>query len=51
MKEKEALHEEDFWSTWLREDDRGKEGRMAKAERKEEEKKGRGERRERNGDR
>ena len=24
VKEKEALHEEDFWSTWLREDDRGK---------------------------
>ena len=31
------MHEEDFWSKWLREDHRGKEERMAKAERKEEE--------------
>ena len=51
VKEKKALHEEDFWSSWLREDERGKERRMAKTERKEEEKKGRGESRERNGDR
>ena len=32
------MHEEDFWSSWLREDERGKEERMAKAERNEEEK-------------
>ena len=27
-----ALHEEDLWSSWLREDQRGKEEIMAKAE-------------------
>ena len=32
-----AMHEENFWSSWLREDERGKEERMAKAERHEEE--------------
>ena len=31
------MHEEDFWSSWPREDEKGKEERMAKAERKEEE--------------
>ena len=34
VKEYEAMHEEDFWSSWLREDERGGEERMAKAERK-----------------
>ena len=38
------MHEENFWSNWLREDERGKEERMAKTEKNEEE------RRERNGD-
>ena len=32
-----AMHEENFWSSWLREDERGKEERMAKAEKNEEE--------------
>ena len=32
------MHEEDFWSSWLREDEIGKEEIMAKAERKEEKK-------------
>ena len=32
-----AMHEENFWSIWLREDERGKEERMAKAEKNEEE--------------
>ena len=27
-----AVHEENFWSKWLREDERGKEERIAKAE-------------------
>ena len=45
------MHEDNFWSSWLREDERGKEERMAKAEKNEEEsgEKRRGERRERNG--
>ena len=39
VKEFKAMHEEDFWSSWLREDERGKVERMAKkTERKEEEK-------------
>ena len=38
MKEDEAMHEEDFWSSWLREDERGEEERTAKAQRNEEEK-------------
>ena len=37
VKDFKAMHEEDFWS-WLREDERGKEERMAKAESNEEEK-------------
>ena len=29
------MHEENLWSSWLREDERGKEERMAKAEKNE----------------
>ena len=55
VKEYNAMHEENFWSSWLREDERGKEEKRAKAEKNEEEqgekrKKRRGETRERNGD-
>ena len=32
------MHEEDFWNSWPREDERGKEERMANTERNEEEK-------------
>ena len=32
VKEFRAMHGEDFWSSWLREDERGKEDGMAKAE-------------------
>ena len=38
VKEYKAMHEEDFWSSWLREDERGKEERLSKAESNEEEK-------------
>ena len=38
VSEYKAVHEENFWSNWLREDERGKEDRTAKAEKKEEEK-------------
>ena len=31
-----SMHEEDFWSSWLREDERGKEERTAKAEKNQE---------------
>ena len=31
-----AMHEENFWSNWLRKDERGKEQRKAKAEKNEE---------------
>ena len=34
-REYKAMHEENFWSSWLREDERGKGERMAKAEKKE----------------
>ena len=34
VKEFQAMHEEDFWSSWLREDERGKEERMAKTEKR-----------------
>ena len=34
MREYKAMHEEDFWSSWLREDERGKEERKAITERK-----------------
>ena len=48
------MHEEDFWNSWPREDERGKEERIANADRNEEEmlkeENRRGERRERNGD-
>ena len=49
------MHEENFWSSWLRVDERGKEQSMSKAEKNEEgkgdkRKKKRGERRERNGE-
>ena len=37
VRECRAMHEENFWSSWLREDERGKEERMAKAEKNEEE--------------
>ena len=43
MREYEAMHEEDFWSSWLREDEKSKEERKAEAEGKGEEE---GERRE-----
>ena len=52
VREYQAMHEEDFWSSWLREDERSKEERKAKTERKEEEqgeKRKRGERKGRNG--
>ena len=29
VKEHKAMHEEDFWSSWLKEEERGKEERMA----------------------
>ena len=38
VREYKAMHEEDFWSNWLREDERSEEERKAKAESKEEEK-------------
>ena len=38
VREYRAMHEENFWSSCLREDERGKEERMAKAEKNEEEK-------------
>ena len=38
VREYRAMHEENFWSSWLWEDERGKEERMAKAEKNEEEK-------------
>ena len=38
VRECKAMHEEDFWSSWKREGERGKEERMAKAEKNEEEK-------------
>ena len=38
VRECKAMHEEDFWSSWIREDERGKEERTAKAEKNEEEK-------------
>ena len=38
VREYKAMHEENFWSRWPREDERGKEERMAKAEKNEEEK-------------
>ena len=38
VREYKAMHEEQFWSSWLREDERGKEERTAKAEKNEEEK-------------
>ena len=34
VKEYEAMHEEDFWSSWLREDERGEEERRAQTEKK-----------------
>ena len=37
VREYKAMHEEDFWSSWLRKDERGKEGRTTKTERKEQE--------------
>ena len=38
VRECQAVNEENFWSTWLWEDERGKEERTAKAEKNEEEK-------------
>ena len=38
VREFQAMHEENFWSNWLREDERGKEERTARAEKNEEEK-------------
>ena len=32
VREYKAMHEEDFWSTWLREDEKSKEERKAEAE-------------------
>ena len=37
VREDKAMHEENFWSNWPREDERGKEERIAKAEKNEEE--------------
>ena len=37
VREFQATHEENFWSSWLRQDERGKEERMAKADKNEEE--------------
>ena len=36
MRDYKATHEENFWSNWLREDERGKEERTAEAEKNEE---------------
>ena len=38
VKEYKAIHEEDFWTNWLREEEKSKEERKAEAEGKEEEK-------------
>ena len=38
MREYKAMHEEDFWSSWLRAGKRGKDERTATTERKEKEK-------------
>ena len=38
VREYRAMHEDNFWSSWQREDERGKEERMAKAEKNVEEK-------------
>ena len=38
VREFQTMHEENFWSDWLREDERGKEEGMAKTEKHEEEK-------------
>ena len=38
VREHKAVHEDNFWSNWLREDERGKEARTAKADKNEEEK-------------
>ena len=43
-REYKAMHEENFWSSWLREDERGEQKRMAKAGKNEE---GKGEQRKR----
>ena len=37
VREYRAMHEENFWSSWLREDERGKKEGTARAEKKEEE--------------
>ena len=42
VRENRAVHEENFWSSWLWEDESVKEERMAKAEKNEEEKGKRG---------
>ena len=44
VRKDKAMHEENIWSNWLREDERGKEERTAKAEKNEE---GKGEKRKR----
>ena len=44
VRECKAMHEENFWRNWLREDERGKEERTAKSE-KNEEKRGKEKRR------
>ena len=44
VREYKAIHEENFWSSWLRKEERGKEEKTARAEKKEEE---RGEKRKR----
>ena len=38
VRENRTMHEENFWSSWLRENVRGREERVAKAEKNEEEK-------------
>ena len=42
VREYRTMHEENFWSSWLREDERGKEERTARAEKNEEERSERG---------
>ena len=43
VREQQAMHEEDFWSSWLRRDEKSKEERKIEADRKEQEMVKRGE--------
>ena len=42
VREYKAMHEEDFWSSWLREDEKSNEERKAEAEEKEKKREKRG---------